>query len=105
MDVLIKGMKMPKGCITCMFKFESLFNRTMWCEWLDDPLGDYSKCDEKWRHPACPLVEVPPHDGYYGDNHPQIAYRCSNCDEQYIGYPGEFKYCPNCGMKMVNKDG
>lgn len=44
-------------------------------------------------------------DGYYGDNHPQIAYRCSNCDEQYIGYPGEFKYCPNCGMKMVNKDG
>lgn len=62
MDVLIKGMKMPKGCITCMFKFESLFNRTMWCEWLDDPLGDYSKCDEKWRHPACPLVEVPtPH--------------------------------------------
>ena len=44
-------------------------------------------------------------DGYYGDNHPQIAYRCSNCDEQYIGYPGEFKYCPNCGMRMVNKDG
>lgn len=44
-------------------------------------------------------------DGYYGDNHPQIAYRCSNCDEQYIGYPGEFKYCPNCGMRMVYKDG
>lgn len=62
MDVLIKGMKMPKGCITCMFKFESLFNRTMWCEWLDDPLGDYTKCDEEWRHPDCPLVEVPtPH--------------------------------------------
>lgn len=44
-------------------------------------------------------------DGDYGDNHPQVAYRCSNCDEQYIGYPGEFKYCPNCGMKMVNRDG
>ena len=70
MDVLIKGMKMPKGCITCMFKFESLFNRTMWCEWLDDPLGDYSKCDEKWRHPDCPLVEVPtPHGRLIdGDN-------------------------------------
>lgn len=58
MDVLIKGMEMPKGCITCMFKSESLFNRTMWCEWLDDPLGDYTKCDEEWRHPDCPLVEV-----------------------------------------------
>lgn len=61
MSVLIKGMEMPKGCITCMFKSESLFNRTMWCYWFDNPLGDYSKCDEKWRHPDCPLVEVPPH--------------------------------------------
>lgn len=58
MSLLIKGAEMPKGCITCTFKSESLFNRTMWCEWLDDPLGDYSKCDEKWRHPDCPLVEV-----------------------------------------------
>lgn len=31
-------------------------------EWLDDPLGDYTKCDEEWRHPDCPLVPVPtPH--------------------------------------------
>lgn len=58
MSVLIKGMKMPEGCITCMFKSDSMFNRTMWCEWLDDPLGDYTKCDEEWRHPDCPLVEV-----------------------------------------------
>ena len=58
MSILIKSMEMPKGCITCMFKSESLFNRTMWCEWLDDPLGDYTKCDEEWRHPDCPLVEV-----------------------------------------------
>lgn len=63
MSILIKSMEMPKGCITCMFKSESLFNRTMWCEWLDDPLGDYTKCDEEWRHPDCPLVEVStPHD-------------------------------------------
>lgn len=58
MSILIKSMEMPKGCITCMFKSESLFNRTMWCEWLDDPLGDYTKCDEEWRHSDCPLVEV-----------------------------------------------
>lgn len=62
MSVLIKGAEMPKSCITCTFKSDSMFNRTMWCEWLDDPLGDYTKCDEKWRHPDCPLVEVPtPH--------------------------------------------
>ena len=35
----------------------------------------------------------------------ECSIRCSNCDEQYIAYPGEFKYCPNCGMKMVNRDG
>ena len=58
MSFLVKGAEMPKGCITCTFKSDSMFNRTMWCEWLDDPLGDYSKCDEKWRHPDCPLVEV-----------------------------------------------
>ena len=59
MSVLVKGMKMPEGCITCVFKSDGMYDRTMWCQWLDDPLGDYGKCDVKWRHPACPLVEVP----------------------------------------------
>lgn len=62
MSVLVKGMKMPEGCITCVFKSEGPYDWTMWCQWLDDPLGEYGECDVKWRHPACPLVEVPtPH--------------------------------------------
>lgn len=62
MSVLIKGMKMPKGCITCVFESEGLYDWTMWCQWFDDPLGEYGKRDGKWRHPNCPLVEVPtPH--------------------------------------------
>lgn len=48
-------------------------------------------------------VEVEPvkHGRWINDNglH-KCSVRCSNCDEQYIAYPGEFKYCPNCGMKM-----
>ncbi len=58
MSILIKGMEMPKGCITCVFEFEGLYDWTMWCQWLDDPLGDYGERDGKWRHPDCPLVEV-----------------------------------------------
>jgi len=59
MSVLVKGMKMPEGCITCVFKSEGPYDWTMWCQWLDDPLGEYGECDVKWRHPACPLVEIP----------------------------------------------
>lgn len=39
-------------------------------------------------------------DGQYADGHSEHAYRCSECDEHYIGYVGEYKYCPNCGAKM-----
>lgn len=38
--------------------------------------------------------------GQYAEGHNEHAYRCSECDEHYIGYVGEFKYCPNCGAKM-----
>lgn len=50
-----------------------------------------------------PTIEAEPvkHGRWINDNglH-KCSVRCSNCDEQYIAYPGEFKYCPNCGMKM-----
>lgn len=38
-------------------------------------------------------------EGFYAEGHSEHAYRCSECDEHYIGYVGEFKYCPNCGAK------
>lgn len=62
MSVLIKGVKKPKGCITCFCMSFDPDGRTMWCQWLDEPLGEWSKRGGKWRHPDCPLVEVPtPH--------------------------------------------
>ena len=39
-------------------------------------------------------------EGQYAEGHNEHAYRCSECGEHYIGYVGEFKYCPNCGAKM-----
>lgn len=87
MSFLVKGAEMPKGCITCTFKSDSMFNRTMWCEWLDDPLGDYSKCDEKWRHPDCPLVEVPALHGRLID-----AEKLERDIEEYHLSDGKFQY-------------
>ncbi len=39
-------------------------------------------------------------EGFYADGHSKHAYRCSECDEHYIGYVGEYKRCPNCRVKM-----
>lgn len=39
-------------------------------------------------------------DGRYADGHSEHAYRCSECEEHYIGYVGEYKHCPNCGADM-----
>ena len=43
-------------------------------------------------------------EGFYAEGHSEHAYRCSECDEHYIGYVGEFKYCPNCGAKMQESE-
>ena len=39
-------------------------------------------------------------EGWYAEGHSEHAYRCSECDEHYIGYVGEYKHCPNCGADM-----
>ena len=44
-------------------------------------------------------------EGFYAEGHSEHAYRCSECDEHYIGYVGEHKYCPNCGVKMEESEG
>ena len=43
-------------------------------------------------------------EGWYAEGHSEHAYRCSECDEHYIGYVGEYKYCPNCGTKMKEEE-
>jgi rubrerythrin len=39
-------------------------------------------------------------EGQYAEGHSEYAYYCSQCEEHYIGWIGEFNYCPNCGARM-----
>ena len=59
MSVIIRGMKMPKGCAFC--KIPTRNGKKMLCplmrrEWdLRDPMSADHRLD------GCPLVEIPPH--------------------------------------------
>ena len=44
-------------------------------------------------------------EGWYAEGHSEHAYRCSECDEHYIGYVGEYNYCPYCGAYMAEGEG
>ena len=39
-------------------------------------------------------------EGQYAEGHSEHAYYCSQCEEHYIGWIGEFSFCPNCGADM-----
>ena len=43
-------------------------------------------------------------DGIYAEGHSERAYRCSVCDEQFIGKIGEYNFCPRCGADMKRTD-
>lgn len=58
-----------------------------------------------------PLADVAPvrhgewiNEGIYGDGHSQCSIRCSECDWHYIGYPGDYNYCPNCGADLREEE-
>ena len=61
MSILIKGMKMPKNCLTCKLRGEGSDSRYTW----DRPFTglEYTREEgETGRLDDCPLVEVPtPH--------------------------------------------
>lgn len=87
MSILIKGVKRPKGCITCFCMSFSRDDCTMWCQWLDGPLGEWSKCGEKWRHPDCPLIEVPaPHGRLIDADETKEALRRAEALTRAFGY-------------------
>lgn len=65
MSVLVKGMKMPKSCASCIFRTnytKSLLDPfTDYCYITDERLGRYDNNKAKWkkeRKEWCPLVEV-----------------------------------------------
>lgn len=58
MSVIVKGMEMHKGCLSC-------FVKAGWCPAIRKRMEEASRSDrwipENYRHDDCPLVEVPPH--------------------------------------------
>lgn len=55
MSILIKGMKMPKGCDECTC------NSGIYCNAM--PINFCGYTEDEDRPEWCPLVEVPPHGG------------------------------------------
>lgn len=41
--------------------------------------------------------------GQYADFFPHKEYRCSECDTPYLEIEMYYKYCPNCGARMVEE--
>lgn len=59
-EVLIKGMKMPKSCITCPLC--ECRNECAYCEVGDKYLSwDWDERLRSSRNDHCPLTELPPH--------------------------------------------
>jgi len=68
MSVLVKGMTMPEGCNTCPFlmyedEIEDDFGGyycaiTSTCEYTDIRFKESIRCDEDFKFPNCPLVEL-----------------------------------------------
>lgn len=78
-SVLIRGMKMPKGCLECTFKDIGMSTMTQcllvagWVEYANDGYGIPD---------ACPLVELPEKHGRLIDE--RVAY--DKIAEQEGGY-------------------
>jgi len=61
-DILIRGMEMPEGCLSCNLRATSgldewmcMVNQMRFPSWEDGWNGD------KYRHVDCPLHELPEH--------------------------------------------
>ena len=65
MSVLIKGMEMAHSCVGCRFCEHGSINEwDLYCGINNKHIGNWDDkhINNGWRHPDCPLVEVPtPH--------------------------------------------
>lgn len=95
LQALCKAVHKNDNTIPCL-------NQRVSCLWDKTKVQDYAK--EILKLPSVTPKEKTGHwidDGQYAEGHSEHAYRCSKCDETYIGYTEKYKYCPNCGAKMV----
>ena len=69
MSILIKGMEMPKSCYDCRFhevySYEDGERRVCELNW-EVLFGD--EWGKNFKHPDCPLIEVPKHGGLVDAN-------------------------------------
>ncbi len=131
MSVLIKGLEMPKDCISCPFcEHGTIDEWTLYCK-FNLFLGNWEdkNINNGWRHEDCPLIELPPADvepvkcedcktiialkaalepvktGKWIYEH---GYYCSECGDFWAEDDREmikvFNYCPNCGAKMREEE-
>lgn len=83
MSVIVRGMKMPKKCLTCPCLEYNMFDDDIdgYCKTLKTKI---TNSDE--RHPNCPLVEILiPHGDLVDLNdtvHPNDSMRRMTIDEQ-----------------------
>lgn len=82
MNILIRGMEMPKKCLTCPCLEYNMFDDDIdgYCKTLKTKITNSDK-----RHPNCPLIELPPHGDLVDLNdmvHPNDSMRRMTIDEQ-----------------------
>lgn len=41
-------------------------------------------------------------EGSCDEMYPSFSYECTECGEGYRGPKEEYRYCPNCGAKVVS---
>ena len=79
MDVLIKGMKIPKSCEECWMTYEGDSDN---CPVVNESVVKYMV--EEKKHPSCPLIEVTLHrDWHTGQPTEEGWYLCAYGDNFY----------------------
>ena len=100
MDLLIKGIEMPKSCEDCFACYELSWESFDYCNILK------ASTIRGKRRKDCPIVEVK--EGKWTEFEEGV-YECSECHELYIldDTPMAHKYhfCPNCGSRMEVEHG
>ena len=102
MDVLIKGMEMPKNCHNC--ELSATVNLHYGVGYCCQPLAEMiEKAFE--RKSNCPLAEVPEQEhGTWKEHIFEDSFWANYCSEcnAYLPYGLDWKpnFCPNCGSRM-----
>ena len=113
----VKDWEMPKCCAECRFRSWVMAPGGRWhyvCGVTSDnkSLGAWQRMCKK-RANFCPLVEAQEvrHGRWTLEKHLELDILiCSNCKgdincNQYGQYYMEhYKYCPNCGAKLIEKE-